>query len=202
MAPCAVAVYKWLIAARKTPLGSEFGSGKGGAPMRLVWGQLATIFAFSVCAAAAVSAAENGAVGASYGTREPVVCASRAAPAQGAPSAAQAAQYVKCYIEGIGDGRLYLLEQVNVKAVQAGRAFDPQRDYFENIDRTQPVYPISGSLVRYACETPNARNAGKNCTAFAEDNAAGYCFKTMSAEWSCNMSDLRQRLIEGATPPK
>lgn len=170
--------------------------------MRLAWRQVTLLFAASFGAAAAVSAAENGAVGASYGTREPVVCASRAEPSQGAPSAAQAAQYVKCYIEGIGDGRLYLLEQVNVRAVQPGRAFDPQRDYFENIDRSQPVYPISGSLIRFACETPTARNAGKNCTAFAEDNAAGYCFKTVTADWSCNMSDLRQRLVEGATPPK
>ncbi len=169
--------------------------------MRLVRGQFILIFAAGLGAATASSAAEGG-FGATYGTREPVACASRAEPAQGVLSPAQAAQYVKCYIEGIGDGRLYLLEQVNVKAVQPGRAFDPQRDYFENIDRNHPVYPISGSLVRYACETPNARNAGKNCSAFAEDNAAGYCFKTVSAEWSCNMSDLRQRLIENPTPPK
>ena len=157
--------------------------------------------AFAVLASPLVLAAE-GAIGAAYGAREPAQCPSRNEPAAGAPSNAQAAQYLKCFIEGIGDGRLYLLEQVNVRVDPMGHPFDPQRDYFENVDRAQSVYAITGSLVRFSCDAPIGANAGKNCTSYAETNARGSCYKMVGGNWSCNMSDLRQVTTENVAPPK
>lgn len=172
--------------------------------MRLLQGlvpRALVVGAFAVLVPTLASAAE-GAIGAAYGAREPTQCPSRNEPAAGAPSNAQAAHYLKCFIEGIGDGRLYLLEQVNVRVDPMGRPFDPQRDYFENVDRAEPVYAITGALVRFSCVTPTAANAGKNCTSYGEANARGSCYKMIGGNWSCNMSDLRQVTTENVAPPK
>ena len=158
----------------------------------------AGVVALSGAALAAAS------IGGPYGAREPASCESRKEPAQGAPSAAQVAQYLKCTVEGIGDGRLYLLENVRVTEVGAGRSYDARADYFSDMDKTAMVYPIKGSLVRYNChhlqETGMAPN--ESCETFTENNATGVCYKRTNGDWACDMSDLLQTRVEGVPPPK
>ena len=172
--------------------------------MRLYLGRLALAIAASALVISVNSLGANAqpSVSAPYGAREPLACASRTAPNQGAPSNAEATQYFKCTMEGIGDGRLYLFEDVTLQVAAQGRAYDPQRDYFPNIDNNHLVYPISGSLVRFVCFTLNANNADQNCSAFVETNASGDCYKMISGDWSCNMSDLNQQRTENVAPPQ
>lgn len=139
-------------------------------------------------------------VGAAYGAREPMVCASRTEPAQGPLTAAQVAQHVRCTIEGIGDGSLYLLEEVEVSEVGEGEAFD--ESFFPDIDAAHPVFPIRGSLVRYECRRERGENVGSNCVSHIEANASGYCYKAVSGDWNCSMSDLVQQTMEGVAPPQ
>jgi hypothetical protein len=171
--------------------------------MRKFWiGGLSLAAAAGALAVSAgvTSAAES--IGAEYGAREPARCANRAEPAQGAPSAAQVAQLIKCSIEGIGDGRLYLIDDVKIASVGQGRPFDAQNDYFEDIDRTKPIYPITGSLIRWECENPNPQNTGKSCSQFLEANARGACYTMTGGNWYCSMSDLFHKKTEGLPPPK
>jgi hypothetical protein len=155
-----------------------------------------------VVSAVLLSSSSVVAQGGGYNAREPARCAARNMPAQGAPSAARVAELIKCSVEGIGDGRLYLLDEIRVQTVGQGRPFDAQNDYFDNIDRAHPIYPITGSQIRYACLNVGERNpAGKNCTSFVEANAKGACYRMVGGDWYCSMTDLVQRKTEGVAPP-
>ena len=143
---------------------------------------------------------QQAGVGAAYGAREPVSCQSRAEPAQGRPTAAQVVQHVKCTTEGVADGSLWLLEDIEVREVGEGESFDAS--YFPDIDVAYPVFPIRGDLVRYECRRENGSNAGANCVSHVEENASGNCHKTTSGDWSCSMSDLAQRTTEKVAPPE
>ena len=143
---------------------------------------------------------QQASVGAAYGAREPVVCASRAEPAQGRPTAAQVVQHLKCTTEGVADGSLYLLEDVEVSEVGEVEAFD--ESYFPGIDAAHPVFPIRGNLVRYECRRERGDNMGANCVSHVEANASGNCYKTTPGDWNCSMSDLVQQTTEGVAPPE
>ena len=99
-------------------------------------------------------------IGAAYGAREPVACASRSEPTQGRPTPAQVVEHLKCTTEGVGDGSLYLLEDVEVSEVGEGEAFD--ETFFPDIDAAHPVFPIRGNLVRYECRRERGNNVGTN----------------------------------------
>ena len=140
-----------------------------------------------------------------YGAREPASCTT-ADQAQGKPTAAQVAQYIKCTLEGIADGALFLIENIQVREIGDAAQFDAS--FFPDIDARQPVYPIRGSLVRYNCDR-EGRNVswgradpGANCVTFVEANAAGHCYKTTAGMWNCSMSDLVTRKTEKVAPPK
>nr|TFG52652.1 MAG: hypothetical protein E4H34_04710 [Hyphomicrobiales bacterium] len=139
-------------------------------------------------------------IGAAYGARNPSVCTSRSEPAQGRPTLAEAAQHLICSTEGIADGSLYLLEDVEVSEIGEGETLDAS--YFPDIDTAHPVFPIRGSLVRYECRRENGDNVGMNCVSHVGENASGDCYKTISGEWNCTMSDLVQRTSEAVAPPK
>ena len=140
-----------------------------------------------------------------YGSREPVRCTGEA-QAPGKPTAAQAAQYVKCTLEGIADGGLFLLENVQVREV--GDAEHVDASFFPDIDVRKPVYPIRGSLLRYNCEREGRvvewgrADKGANCEMSTETNAAGECYITTAGVWNCTMSDLAARKSDGVAPPK
>jgi hypothetical protein len=139
-------------------------------------------------------------IGAAYSARDPVVCASRAEPAQGRLTLAQVVQHVRCTAEGVADGSLFLLEGVEVSDVGEGESFD--ESYFPDIDVAHPVFPIKGNLVRYECRRENDDNAGANCVSHVEANASGNCYKTISGDWNCSMSNLVQRTTAGVAPPQ
>lgn len=139
-------------------------------------------------------------IGAAYGAREPVVCASRSEPTRGKPTTTQAAQHLKCTTEGVADGSLYLLEDIAVSAVGEGEMFD--ETYFTDLDTSHLVYPIRGSLVRYECRRQRDNNVGTNCVSHVEANASGYCYKANVGNWDCNMADLVQQTTAGVPPPR
>jgi len=148
---------------------------------------------------------QQGSVAGPYGAREPATC-SAADQAQGKPTADQVARYVKCTLEGVADGALFLIENIQVREV--GDAAQVDASFYPDIDTRQPVYPIRGSLLRYNCDR-EGRNIGgslnppgANCTSFLEANASGYCYKTIAGVWSCSMSDLVTRKTEKVAPPK
>jgi hypothetical protein len=140
-----------------------------------------------------------------YGSREPVACTA-ADQAKGTPTAAQIARYIQCTVEGVADGSLYLVENIEVREIGSAAQFEA--DFFPDIDARQPVYPIRGSLVRYNCEREGRTVAwglaapGANCVSFLEANAAGHCYMTTAGTWSCSMSDLAARKTEKVAPPK
>jgi hypothetical protein len=146
-------------------------------------------------------------VGGDYGAREPETCPTDAQSAQGKPTPAQAAQYVKCTLEGVGDGTLFLIGDITVREVGDGEPADPL--YFPDIEATQLAYPIRGSMARYGCEREGREVAwgradpGANCVRNVEANASGHCYRMTSGAWSCSMSDLVPReTTEGVAPPE
>jgi hypothetical protein len=148
---------------------------------------------------------QQASVSGPYGAREPATCTA-ADQAAGKPTAAQVAQYIRCTIEGIADGALFLIENIQVREIGDAEQFDAS--FFPDIDTRQPVYPIRGSLLRYNCDR-EGRNVswgraepGANCVTFLEENASGHCYKTTAGVWSCSMSDLVARKTEKVAPPK
>jgi hypothetical protein len=140
-----------------------------------------------------------------YGAREPATCTA-ADQAQGKPTAAQVAQYIRCTLEGVADGALFLIENIQVRDIGDVERVDAS--FFPDIDSRQPVYPIRGSLLRYNCDR-EGRNVswgradpGANCVTFLESNASGHCYKTTAAAWNCSMSDLVAQKTEKVGPPK
>jgi hypothetical protein len=148
---------------------------------------------------------QQGSVSGPYGAREPATCTA-ADQAQSKPTAAQVAHYIKCTLEGIGDGALFLIENIQVREI--GDAGQVDTSFFPDIDTRQPVYPIRGSLLRYDCAREGRNVAwgradpGANCVTFLEANASGHCYKTTAGVWSCSMSDLAARKTEKVAPPK
>lgn len=152
--------------------------------------------------------------GEAYGARDPLTCESMTDPA-GKPTPARAAELLRCSTEGVGDGSLYLLEDLVVSEVGDSEPVDPRNipdidtsasaavdaGYFRDIDITAPAYPIRGSLVRYECRRQNAENEGANCWRYDEPNASGHCYKTTSGEWNCLMSDLALVRTDNVAPP-
>ena len=144
-----------------------------------------------------LSAAAHGqpGSGAPYGARDARSCPDTRAPARGAPSAAQAAQYVTCAQEGVfgSSSSLGLVEHVRVD-VGAGRPYQHVVDSFQDIDPHQLVYPIRGSFTGYQCTLltgpngyPNLR--GHNCSVRENTHATGVCFRTTFGDWRCGMQD-------------
>jgi hypothetical protein len=152
-----------------------------------------------------VRLASQPSVGRPFGAREPLACTA-ADQAQGKPTAAQVAQYIRCTLEGVADGALFLIDNIQVREI--GDAERVDASFFPDIDSRQPAYPIRGSLLRYNCDR-EGRNVswgraepGANCVSFLEANASGYCYKTTAGSWNCSMSDLVAQKTEKVAPPK
>ena len=128
-------------------------------------------------------------VGAAYGARNPVVCASRVEPRRGPISSSRAILYVRCQSETAA-GTFRLLENVTVSV---GRARPANADDIGDLDRTQPVYPLRGGYTTYTCDQlttgPPAymNNIGKNCIRSVTTNATGSCVRTTFGDWSCSL---------------
>jgi hypothetical protein len=140
-----------------------------------------------------------------YGAREPATCTA-ADQAQVRPTPAQVAQYLRCTLEGVADGALFLVENIQVREIGDPEQVDAS--FFPDIDIRQPVYPIRGSLLRYNCDREGRSvswgraEPGANCVTFLEANASGHCYKTTAGVWSCSMSALVAQKTERVGPPK
>ncbi len=160
-----------------------------------------TFSAFAFVAYSLSAAAQQG-IGTEYGARPPVICPDRTQPAEGPLDEEQLLYHLRCTMEGIGDGRLYLAENMTAEISGEGRAHDPQRDYYDNIDTSALIYPISGSLLRYNCHVLDGTNEGTSCETFLEEEASGACYQETNGNWVCRMSDLSQVRDDGAPPPQ
>lgn len=135
-------------------------------------------------------------VGAKYGARDPRTCPSRTAPAHGAPSAAQATQYVTCELEH-GDGLQALWLVTNVKVQVASVSHPPNQVVREitaaTIDPREPVWDLRGSFTSYRCDALASLTAQNdfakthNCWASEQQTATGYCYKDTFADWHCGL---------------
>jgi hypothetical protein len=150
---------------------------------------LTTITTLFLLGAFSSTFAQSG-IGAKYGARDPKTCADKTLPKTGAPSAAQAGQYVICGHEHVVDV-LYLDEDVTVQ-VGKGRSYNMKEDYnVPNIDVKVPVYPIRGSLKQYSCDPirTDRSNLNRNCRIYTAPNATGLCYKDTFGDWNCGMND-------------
>jgi hypothetical protein len=130
--------------------------------------------------------------GAPYGTRDPNTCASRKAPANGAPSVAQATAYFKCSMEYFFGDKLVLVENVTVE-VGNGRRFLRSDSELKEVDPQYLIYPIRGSFDKYFCSrwpvwggVPDKTQP--NCLLSRPRNTVGVCYRTSFADWKCEMS--------------
>jgi len=127
-------------------------------------------------------------LGQRYHSREPHTCASMKAPTSGAPSPAQAAQYITCLMEGERSHQLVLVSDVRVEIGSGTRYND-----LASIHRpggaapNAMIYDIRGSYKRYACEASSP--AGQNCRVVDNPHAQGRCYITSFGDWTCAMSD-------------
>lgn len=128
--------------------------------------------------------------GKAYGARDPQTCASRKAPEKGAISADQTRQYFICDTEHDAGEQLYLTGDVKNVVVAKGRQFNISTDIADDIDTRLPVYDIRGSYTFYSCsKIGDYGKLGENCNSTDEPAAVGYCYKTNSGNWHCNMVD-------------
>jgi hypothetical protein len=149
-------------------------------------------------------------VGAKYGTRDPRTCGDRTAPARGAPSVAQATQYVICELEQ-GDGSHPLNLVTNVKVQVASVSHPPNQLVREitaaTIDPSQPIWDIRGGFTIYRCfalATLTATNdfaRTHNCWQIDQTTATGYCYKDTFGDWHCGLLGTKTEWQANVLPP-
>jgi hypothetical protein len=161
-------------------------------------------------AAALARQPKGNGVGVQYGTRNPRTCASRSAPRMGAPSAAQAAQYVICELEqGDGTHPLSLVANVKVEVAAVSHASNnfTREITAADIDPSQPVWDIRGSFTNYRCAPLNSLIAGNdfarthNCWVLDQPIATGYCYKNTFGDWHCGLLGKRTDWQMNVLPP-
>jgi hypothetical protein len=143
-----------------------------------------------------------------YDTRDPFVCKSTKDPAKGAPSPSQVKDYVQCNKisgESIAGGYIHLLENAQFQ-VGKGNPYSAWSDAGSiDIDNSQPVYPIRGTVDSYSCRPPGTMGfpAGKNCDVRKAVSFSGTCFKTTFGDWSCQGKLLGDPLtgVQTSVPP-
>ena len=145
--------------------------------------------------------------GAQYGTREPTTCATRTAPAKGAPSADQARQYVICDSESVYGSSLFLVTSVKVQVAPVSHPPNQLvKQMRGDIDPSQPVWDIRGSFTQYQCsqtgpsQNPFART--HNCSVSDLPAAAGYCYKNTFGDWHCSMIGALANARQLQLPPE
>ena len=148
--------------------------------------------------------------GRQYNTRDPLVCPSTKAPANGAPSPEQVAAYVRCNAisgEKIAGGYISLFENAKFE-IGKGKPFSSWDNGGDiAIDNSEPAYPIRGTFDLYSCRPPGSMGypAGRNCHLTKAMAFAGYCFKTTFGDWSCQGNTTGNPLAnvqEEIAPPK
>src|SRR5271169_6640633 len=106
--------------------------------------------------------------GKDFDTREPFACKSKKMPASGGPSGSVLSDYVRCGNEKISGGYISLFENMTVD-IGKSRPYSAWTDVGnEDIDNSQPVYPIRGTYDAYSCRPPGSMGfpKGTNCTVY------------------------------------
>lgn len=154
---------------------------------------LRAALAATVLLAASALLPATDSIGRPYGAREPKTCASRQAPAHGALSSAQAAEYFTCDAEyESGANLLYLVTDAKIQVAPAPRPFNIRTDSFKGVDPKQPVYDIRGSFTGYQCSKIGMLyKQGANCNMGQQPQAQGSCYRDTFGEWHCRMLDIK-----------
>jgi hypothetical protein len=105
-----------------------------------------------------------------------------------APAPDQVAAMIQCTMERIAPTGMTLLSDINVQ-MSTPRDFDVDQDAeLKEIDRSAPVFPLSGSMKMYICSPVGVGYpAGKSCTVYLTPAAMGKCWKTGFGDWKCNL---------------
>jgi len=169
-----------------------------------------TLLTILVLLSALTLAYGQGGGGKKYDTRDPVSCKSVKGPAKGAPSPSQVRELVACNQvsgESIAGGYISLYENGDFQ-VGASRPFSAWSDAGKiDIDNSQPVYPIRGTVDSYSCRPPGTMGfpAGRNCNVRKAASFSGTCFKTTFGDWSCQgklLGDPLAGVTNNVPPPK
>lgn len=157
---------------------------------------------------APVTMTRDASIGAPYGAAGPRSCPDRKAPAEGAPSAAQAAAYATCDIEGESSQMLYLVGKMAITGVGKARDYNPLEN-MRQIDVERPIYDIRGSYDRYQCrmiatstlvDMGPKYQKGSNCNLYAATNATGSCYVDTFGDWRCLLHDINARQVRDDAP--
>jgi hypothetical protein len=121
---------------------------------------------------------------AEYQVRNPRRCKELNAP----PAPEQVAAMIQCTMERIAPTGMTLLRDIRVQ-MSVPRNFDVDLDAdLKEIDRSAPVFPLSGSMKMYVCSPVGVGYpAGKSCTVYHASVAMGRCWKTGFGDWKCNL---------------
>jgi hypothetical protein len=121
---------------------------------------------------------------AEYQIRNPRRCKELNSP----PEPGQVPAMIQCTMERNAPTGMTLLRDIKVE-MSTPRSFDVDLDAaLKEIDRSAPVYPLSGSMKLYICSTVGVGYpAGKNCTLYLAPVAMGKCWKTGFGDWKCNL---------------
>jgi len=146
--------------------------------------------------------------GKKFDTRDPLDCKSLKKATGSVPSAAQIKDLVTCKSEGTGGGSIFLVQNVTVELGKS-RPFSSYSDVGnQDIDNSQPVYPIRGTADKYQCQPPGGSPyppKGQNCSVRMASPFKGICYKTTFGDWSCPVKDTEDPLKgvqHGMPPPK
>jgi len=144
-------------------------------------------------------------VGARYGTRDPRGCDRRPEHF----TAAEAKEIFTCDAEHEFNGKLYLVSEVSLE-VAGPRPFNAIVDTKKlNIDHAQLVVEILATYNNFQCDQlpashfDNPRN--RNCNEFHAKTIPGACFKSVSGDWHCVISEpaigLMTATAKNVAPP-
>ena len=145
-------------------------------------------------------------VGRKFDTRDPLECSSVKKVTASMPSPGQIKDLVTCKAEGTGGGSIYLMQNVNVE-IGKSRPFSSWSDVGnQDIDNSQPVYPIRGTADKYQCQPPGGTPyppKGKNCSVRMASPFKGICYKSTFGDWSCPVKDAENPLkgVQAGMPP-
>jgi hypothetical protein len=157
---------------------------------------------------------KGNSLGAQYGTREPANCASRTAPTRGAPSAAQARQYLICDTEVVFGRGLFLVTSVKVQVAPVSHPPNAivLNMHAADINPREPVWDIRGSMTEYQCaKLEQIPGWPDGITAYARThtcgvgdvpNATGYCYKNTFGDWHCAMAGPQVNQQQDVLPPE
>ena len=158
----------------------------------------------SVAGGSSVSMAQD--VASTYGTREPRTCETRADPASGPPTVAQATYYFICDAEKIEFDGFHLVTNVKIQ-VGSGRNFNEQIDsILDGVDPAKTIYPIRGTYTDYTCFTPHdatyqGGGPGKNCHKSGYVETIGACYQSSFGDWHCGYMHGGRVVSDPGWPP-